>query len=60
LFGSKFLDFNDWMKVLNIFSAGKFSHKSNIDLVKNIKSTMNMRRTVFTWDHLQDFYNLNK
>jgi hypothetical protein len=62
LFGTKFLDFQDWVKVLNLFrrSAGKMNHKLNMSEVKLIKSQMDDNRTVFIWDHLQNFYNLNK
>lgn len=60
LFGSKFLDFQDWVKVVNLFQAGRMNHKSNLAEVKLIKSQMNDNRTVFVWDHLQNFYNLNK
>jgi len=63
LFGTKFLDFNDWAKVVGVFATvkkGSFNHKENMDYVKQIKSNMNDKRTVFVWDHLQNFYNLNK
>jgi len=59
LFGAKFLDFQDWVKVVNLFQAGRMNHKSNLAEVKLIKSQMNDNRTVFVWDHLQNFYNLN-
>jgi len=62
LFGTKFLDFNDWAKVVGVFATvekGFFNHKYNMDYVKQIKSNMNDKRTVFVWDHLQNFYNLN-
>ena len=29
-----------------------------MEKIVKIKSLMNDRRTTFTWDHLQDFYNL--
>lgn len=60
LFGSKFLDYKDWKKVVELFEQGSFNHKLNINYVKDIKSNMNNKRTVFIWDHLQNFYNLNK
>jgi hypothetical protein len=31
-----------------------------MDYVKLIKFEMNDNRTIFVWDHLQNFYNLNK
>ena len=59
LFGSKYLDFKDWIKVLDYFKSGQFKHKDNIENVISIKSCMNDNRTVFTWDHLNKFYNLD-
>ena len=59
LFGSKYLDFKDWIKVLDYFKSGQFKHKDNIEKVISIKSCMNDNRTVFTWDHLNKFYNLD-
>lgn len=60
LFGTKFLDFNDWINIVKLFEQGCFNHKLNMKKVKQIKSQMNDKRTVFVWDHLQNFYNLNK
>jgi hypothetical protein len=60
LFGTKLLDFQDWVKVVNLFQAGKMNHKLNMTEVKLIKSQMNENRTFFVWNHLQNFYNLNK
>jgi hypothetical protein len=59
LYGSKYLDYKDWIKVLDTFKSGQFKHKSNIEEIILIKSCMNDARTVFTWDHLYKFYNLN-
>lgn len=60
LFGTKFLDYKDWVKVVELFEKGSFNHKDNINYVKSIKSGMNDKRTIFVWDHLQNFYNLSK
>lgn len=60
LFSSKFLDFNNWLEVVKLFEKGSFNHKLNMEYVKQIKSNMNDKRTVFVWDHLQKFYSLNK
>ena len=59
LFGTKFLDYRDWVKILDYFKHGKFNHKENIDNIIDMKSCMNDKRTIFTWDHLQNFYNLD-
>jgi len=58
LFGTKYLDSIDWMKVVDLFNNGE--HKTELGKAKimNIKSNMNIKRTVFTWDHLQNFYKL--
>jgi LAGLIDADG endonuclease/Cytochrome C and Quinol oxidase polypeptide I len=60
LFSSKYLDYKDWLKVLEGFKLGKYNHKSQIEYVIFIKSNMNSRRTALIWDHLNNFYNLNK
>lgn len=60
LFGSKHLDYLDWLKVLNLFKLGKFNHKLNMKNIVNIKLGINDKRKVFTWNHLNKFYNLNK
>ena len=58
LFGSKFLDYNNWKEILNLFNP-KFKYsQENIDKVLNLKSEMNDKRTIFTWNHLNKFYNL--
>lgn len=59
LFGSKYLDYKDWIKVLDRFKSGKFKLKSNLEEIILIKSSMNDNRTIFTWDHLNKFYNLD-
>jgi hypothetical protein len=60
LFGSKYLDYKDWIKSLDYFRSNQFKYKPNIEKIILIKSCMNDNRTVFTWDHLNDFYNLEK
>ena len=60
LFGTKYLDYTDWIKILKFFKLGIHTDKFNIEKMKLIKSSMNDRRTVFVWNHLQNFYNLKK
>jgi hypothetical protein len=57
LFGTKYLDFMDWLKVLDYFKSGQ--HYINIQHITNIKKNMNDNRTLFIWDHLQQFYKLD-
>jgi hypothetical protein len=50
IWGSKYLDYLDWCRVLHYFEAG--THMENKIHIVNIKSQMNQRRTHFNWDHL--------
>ena len=60
LYGCKYLDCLDWLKVLSLFKSGKVDHKFNMDNVLKIKLGMNDKRTIYIWDHLKNFYNLDK
>nr|YP_010555402.1 LAGLIDADG endonuclease [Ramaria cf. rubripermanens]UYR22150.1 LAGLIDADG endonuclease [Ramaria cf. rubripermanens] len=60
LFGTKYLDYKDWLDVLNFFKLGEHTNKSAIEKIISIKSNMNDKRINFIWDHLQNFYNLDK
>lgn len=59
LFGSKFLDYNNWKEILNLFNP-KFKYsQENIEKILDIKKNMNEKRTIFTWNHLNNYYNLD-
>ena len=58
--GKKFLDFYSWLEVAEIFFMGKVDHKNLLPKAKEIKSQMNDQRQVFTWNHLNNFYNIEK
>lgn len=58
LFGTKYLDSIDWMKVLDLFNNGEHKTELGKEKILDLKSNMNDKRTVFTWDHLQNFYKL--
>jgi hypothetical protein len=47
----------DWVKVLDYFKSSQ--HILNVQEITNIKSNMNNNRTIFIWDHLQNFYKLD-
>jgi hypothetical protein len=57
LFGIKYLDSLDWMKVLDLFKSK--DHMKQIEQINFIKSKMNDRRINFNWNHLQNFYKLD-
>ena len=57
LFGSKYLDYKNWIEVVNLFRYGFKYSSENINKVINLKSEMNNKRTLFVWDHLNKFYN---
>ena len=58
LFGTKHLDSLDWMEVVNMFDRKEHKTDKGKEKIVKIKSGMNNFRTNFTWDHLQNFYNL--
>lgn len=59
LFSSKYLDYKDWLKVLMFFEK-KTKHSAIFDEVVFIKAGVNDKRKLFNWDHLQNFYSLEK
>ena len=58
LFGTKHLDSLDWMKVLDMFDKKEHKTEEGKEKIVKIKSGMNNYRAMFTWDHLQRFYNV--
>jgi hypothetical protein len=59
LFGTKYLDSMDWIKVVDLFNNGEHKTSLGKEKIIEIKSVMNNKRTNFTWNHLQNFYSLN-
>ena len=57
LFSSKFLNYKDWLKVLEYKKIRKYDTDS-IEKIIEIKNGMNNKREKFIWDHLQRFYKL--
>lgn len=58
LFGTKHLDSLDWMQVVDLFNRKEHNTDKGKEKIVKIKSSMNNYRTDFTWNHLQNFYNL--
>lgn len=54
IFGSKYLDYLSWHKVLNIMIKKEQAKK--LEEINNIKNNMNYKRTYLNWDHLKNFY----
>jgi hypothetical protein len=59
LFGTKYLDYQIWLEIFDLFRVRFQYSKENIDKALNSKSQINDNRTIFTWNHLKNFYNLD-
>jgi hypothetical protein len=51
---SKYLNYICYVKELNYL--GKHLTEKEILKIKNIKNSMNKKRTYYNWDHLEKFY----
>ena len=60
LFGSKWLDFQDWCIVLQFFEKSVHKNKAFYNDIVQIKEGMNNNRKNYRWDHLSNFYHLEK
>uniref|UniRef100_UPI001FA6D73A hypothetical protein n=1 Tax=Ciborinia camelliae TaxID=647257 RepID=UPI001FA6D73A len=62
LFSSKHLNCLDFLKVLELQKANRLNpgDVDYLNKVKQIKEGMNNKRTLFFWNHLRDFYKLEK
>jgi hypothetical protein len=58
LFGTKHLDSLDWMEVVDMFDRKEHNTDKGKEKIVKIKSAMNNYRTDFTWNHLQNFYDV--
>ena len=58
LFGTKHLDCLDWINVVDMFDRKEHNTEEGKEKIIEIKSGMNNFRTDFTWNHLQNFYNV--
>jgi hypothetical protein len=63
LWSSNFLNYKDWFLALELYKKFKQNNKAGsleiLDEIKLIKKRMHDNRTIFNWDHLQNFYSLN-
>lgn len=54
LYSSKFLDYNDWAKAAGLMLVGQHYTEEGIIEINNLKSNMNLKRTYFDWEHLNN------
>lgn len=54
LLSSKYLDFKNWEKALNIYLIKLHRDPKYLEEIKNLKLSMNNKRTQFNWDHLNN------
>ena len=52
LFSSKYLDYLDWQKVVDLILSQTHYEDKNLDLVEELKNGMNHNRSNLNWDHL--------
>lgn len=56
MFSSKQLNYLDWCKINDIVLSKSYKTPQDFKLCKNIKESMNNKRTYLNWDHLNYFY----
>ena len=63
LWSSNLLNYKDWFLALELYKKFKLNNKAGsfeiLDEIKLIKKRMHDKRTIFTWNHLNNFYNLD-
>ena len=52
LFSSKYLDYNDWKKIVLLIFENKHYTEEGINKTESVKNSMNRQRINFTWNHL--------
>ena len=52
LLSSKYLDYKDWEKCINIIKNKEHLTEEGINKIKQIKNRINSNRIYFNWDHL--------
>jgi hypothetical protein len=57
LFSSKYLDYLNWEKAHYIILSKNHTKPEGLKEIKALKNSMNSKRTKFSWEHLNNFYN---
>jgi hypothetical protein len=56
LFSSKYLDYQNWEQAYYIIMAKIHTKPVGLSEIKQLKNSMNNKRTEFSWKHLENFY----
>jgi group I intron endonuclease len=63
LWSSNLLNYKDWLIALDLYKKFKLNKSEHyleiLNEINLIKKRMHNNRTIFNWDHLQNFYSLN-
>lgn len=54
LLSSKYLDFKNWEKALNLYVQKLHRDPIYLEEIRNLKLNMNTKRTEFNWDHINN------
>jgi LAGLIDADG endonuclease len=54
LYSSKYLDYKDWEKAVNLILNNEYYTEKGILEIESLKSNMNLKRTYFNWFHLNE------
>lgn len=60
LFGSKYLDFCTWARIVNLFETRTHYTVGGLKQITDARGSMNDNRKDFCWDHLARFYSLDR
>jgi len=56
LYSSKRMNYSDWVLLENIKRKGLDKKSEGIATILEVKDRFNSKRSIFSWDHLKDFY----
>lgn len=56
LYSSKYLDYKDWEQAANLILENNHYTEKGIIKINDLKDNINLKRTYFNWDHLNNLY----
>jgi hypothetical protein len=54
LYSSKYLDYKDWEEAANLILENNHYSEEGITKIDHLKNSMNLKRTYYNWDHLNN------